>query len=95
MAKEFNVQNARTVWISLDERHPPLLEQGGSWDCSKDVLVVTITHDTPQIGRYEVDYKNGENYWVINGKDGKTKEFLEGTNERFVTHWHPLPPMPK
>lgn len=96
MAKKFLEQNVRrTEWISLDERHPPLLKQGGSWDCSDDVLVVVITHDTPQIGRYEVDYMNGENYWVINGKDGKTKEFIEGTNERFVTHWLPFTPMPE
>lgn len=38
---------------------------------------------------------NGECYWVINGKEGKVKEFIEGTNERFVTHWLPFTPMPE
>ena len=88
-------QNSKTEWISCDERHPPLLNICGSWDCSDDVLIVVITPPVPLIGRYEVDYMNGESYWLITGTTGKTKEFLEGTNERFVTHWRPLPPMPK
>lgn len=71
-------------WISVEDELPKINPNGGEWEFIDDVIVELKDGDIA-VGRYERNNSTDEHYLVLYGVD----------KDLFVTHWMPLPQVPK